>query len=243
MKKTGFVDNGLHGKKTVEKNIFFRLKKFIKAKPGFFAALIIVLVMSIIILVYVVQPNDSPEKALQAKQIYSQNQAMFEQYLTTVEEQMLEEPENTLDDDYLASIKDDYLWLKNKETYLYTTKPNTMIYAKEAAFTLFADIIMGINDYMGFEVGEPNYTEKINAALALEIKKPELATTKELDEGFALQYEKDAFKQTAEELFNEYILIKKELINNAGTIERKYVEAKKILGLAYYDFNAEYWAE
>jgi hypothetical protein len=223
------------------KGIFSNAKNFAKTKPGFFVGIIIVLAMLLVILTYSAQPNDSPDKALQAKQIYTQNQAMLAQYLQSIEEQQKEEPATTLDDDYLASMKDDYSWLKNKETYLYNSKPGTTAYAREAAFTFFADIIKQINDYSAFEIGTPNYQDKINTALALEIKIPDLATEEELNEGLRTQQEREAFKETSNNLFKEYIVVKKELINNAGTIERKYVEAKKLIGLTYYDTNTEYY--
>jgi len=206
---------------------------FTTQKRGFAVAIIVTLLAILVILLNSAQASDSMQNAAFANSLFQENQAIFQEYRTNVDEQLTQKFETTLDDDYLYSMRDDLDWLTNKEKELYSSKPNSEVYLKEVAFTLSAQKIVEINDAFSFEIGEPSYQEKINQAMNADINTPVLLTQDELNESFATEPEREKFLLYTKQIFDEYIKEKKLLIQNTDSTERKYVEAKKLLLLSY----------
>ncbi|MFA5126321.1 MAG: hypothetical protein WC462_04965 [archaeon] len=205
---------------------------FTTQKRGFVVAVIVTLLAILIILVSSMQTSDSMQNAAFASELFQENQANLLEYRVNVDEQLALGFETTLDDDYLYSMRDDLDWMINKEKELYNSKPNNEVYLKEIAFTLSAQKIIEINDAFSFEIGEPKYEEKIALAMSTDINTPTLLTQSELIESFTTGLEREKFLFYTKQIFDEYAKEKKILIQNTNSIERKYVEAKKLLLLA-----------
>jgi len=205
---------------------------FTAQKRGFVVAVIVTLLAILVILVSSMQTSDSMQNAAFASELFQENQANLQEYRANVDEQLSLGFETTLDDDYLYSMRDDLDWMINKEKELYNSKPNSEVYLKEIAFILSAQKIIEINDAFSFEIGEPNYEEKIALAMSTDINTPVLLTQSELTESFATGLEREKFLLYTKQIFDEYAKEKKVLIQNTDSLERKYVEAKKLLLLS-----------
>ncbi|MCX6803744.1 MAG: hypothetical protein NTY48_04195 [Candidatus Diapherotrites archaeon] len=143
--------------------------------------------------------------------------------------QVAEGETSTINDDYYTSTKQDIDWLKNKETQLYKTPPIRLLFARELAYSGVMQLVMTINTSTVFQLSEQDYTSSINEAKNQGITMPMILSQQEIDDTFSSSEEKDAFNKTCEELFKEYVALKKQILESNASKERKFVEAKKLL--------------
>jgi len=208
--------------------ISFKLN-FVKENKWFMLALIIFL-GSILFLQLSLTPNFAQEKAAYAQEIYTSNQTEIDTYLNSIDAELLLEKEYILDEYFLASMKSDFVWLKEKEQQLFNSKPNSDLYAKETAFFVFLLKIIELNEAFSIELGDPDYEFVIEKAKTEQISVPFMVS----QEKTVLLFDGDVkeaniFSNTLNYLFSDYIEFKKKMILEENSIELKYVEAKKLL--------------
>ncbi len=206
---------------------------FVEDKKWFVLFMVIFLLAVLALLLTAVQPSYSTEKAAYAKQLLEENNAELDLRISDMDTLLAQAPTSTLDDDYYHSIKDDMLWLKAKQTAVFNSKPESKVAVKQMAFTMFFESILAINDGFTMDIGTPNYQERINYALTMDINYPLLLTDEEATATFDAFGEKEIFQREVRSLFEEYITNKKAIINATDSLERKYVEAKKISWISY----------
>lgn len=228
-KKTN-LKNGLGEK------IVLGTKSLYETKPYFvFATILTILILFLLSIQYYMPASESSvDKANYAKQVYLSNKAMIEEFGTNVdtEIQNLVYPlESTLDDDYLYSVKDDLTWLASKNESVFNLKPANEIYPREIAYSLLMQKILQINDSFMYEFGEPDYA-KIDLAKNATLIIPVILDENELNELFLNENDKQVYFNYINQIFNEYYSLKKTVLDNSSSQERKYVEAKKILILS-----------
>jgi|GEM_PF-2167924 len=211
------------------------LMNFVFEKKWFVLFIDIFLLAILVIALSSMQPSYSAEKADYAKQLYAENTATLDQMILDMNTLIAQAPASTLDDDYYHSIKDDMLWLKSKQDSVFNSKPSNEVAVKEVAFTTFMESIIQLNDDFTMDIGTPNYEERINYALNVDINYPTLLSEDEAKEMFKEWGEESTFRKEIRTLFEEYISNKKVLLNTADSLERKYVEAKKIIWISYGD--------
>ncbi|MFA5930915.1 MAG: hypothetical protein WC821_01230 [archaeon] len=222
-------------KKQVSKinSFVHKINSFAKEKPYFVIALIISIII-ILLFTYAYYLGDgASEKAGLAKQIYLDLNMVTEEYKQNLLLEMANPVESTLDDDYLYSIQDDLEWIQAKNKEIFYSKPSNDVFAKEAALSMSAEYIIQLNVDFSFEIGEANKEEKIATALVTDVNTPVLFNDDELMQLFENERERKVFLSTAKEIFEDYVRTKKLLIQNSTSLERKYVEAKKIVLLSY----------
>jgi len=208
---------------------------FAKKYPGFTFALIVAL---IVIISYAFFSGgagyfSSSEENAYAKQVSEDNRAALEEYLANIAAELDGRYDTTIEDDYLYSMKDDVEWLKTKEAALYSAMPVSQAFMREFAFTIFMQKVVEVNQNSSIEIGAQDYSERISYAQTLEIKAPELLTEEDLSEIAFEPGEKDVFDAVTKALFYEYIAAKKSILSGDSALERKYVEAKKLIYLSY----------
>ncbi len=212
-----------------KENLFSNALSFTKENKGFMIALIILLI-SILFLQVSLKSDFSQEKATYILDMHTNNQTEIDTYLSSIDTQLAEDKEDVLDDYFLASARSDFVWLKEKETQLYNSKPSTDLYAKEAAFSTFLLKMIELNEAFGVRIGEPDYATTIEQAKTEQITVPLIFTQEKivtLLDGDVR--EANIFSNTLNYLFNEYIEMKKKTISEDTVLESKYVESKKLL--------------
>lgn len=212
-----------------QKSAIINPLSFVKENKWFMLALIIFL-GSILFLQLSLTPNFAQEKATYAQEIYINNQNEIDAYLNSVDAELILEKEDILDDYFLASIRSDFVWMKEKEHQLFNSKPNSDLYAKEAAFSVFLLKVIELNEAFSLELGDPDYEFVIGQAKTEQINIPFIVS----QEKTILLFDGDVreaniFLNTLNYLFNDYIQLKKKMIFEESVTEAKYVEAKKLL--------------
>jgi len=207
---------------------------FFKKYKGFTIALVVVIAIIIAFFFLNFDFDLSQEKASYAQQIHENNTTLFTDYLSVIEEVGKLDQNDTLEDDYTASMKDDVLWLMEKEKNIYSSNPRSEVFSKEVAITMLVQAIMQVNsDYM-LATGETNYNEKINEALTLEIKQLKLLTTEEITSTFPTETDKKIYFEQLDLLWREYFNSKISVIKISSSTERKYIEARKLIWMTQY---------
>ncbi len=202
---------------------------FVKENKWFMVALIIFLA-AILFLQLSLTPNYAQEKATYAQEIYTNNQNEIDNYLNSIDAELILEKEDILDDYFLASIRSDFVWMKEKEHQLFNSKPISDLYAKEAAFSVFLLKMIELNEAFSIELGNPDYEFTISQAKSEQINAPFIVS----QEKTVLLFDGDIkeaniFSNTLNYLFNDYIALKKKMLLEESVMEAKYVEAKKLL--------------
>jgi hypothetical protein len=224
-------DNILHEQK--KKNFISSLTSLPKEKPGFVVAIILTIII-LYLFISSFNPDITPyAKALQSRQFHEENVLLFNEYLTATDEQLALPAEEAIEDFYLLSIKDDLLWLQKKELEVFSSKPNSDVLIKEIAFSFFSQKIIQINQDFAYDIGEPDYERTINQAIDANIPPISILTEDEINETFSTPREIELFHATKNSLFEEYLANKYAILDGDEQIERKYVEAKKLVLLSY----------
>lgn len=212
-----------------EKDVLRDALVFAKENKGFMVALLILLV-SILFLQVSLNNDFSLEKANYTLDMHTNNQMEIDAYLSSIDEQLIEDKEDILDDYFLASARSDFVWLKEKEIQLFDSKPSADLYAKEAAFSVFLLKMIELNEAFGVRLGEPDYNTTIEAAKNEQILVPLIFTQDKiitLLDGDVR--EANIFSNTLNYLFTDYIELKKNKIASETVIKFQYVESKKLL--------------
>ena len=219
---------------TIDKeSLFAKANIFAKENPFFIAAIVFAILVIIFIVFLNYQENDSSDKAAYARQFYLDNNSTLEEFLNNVNEELKVPPTGTLDDDYLYSVKDDLIWLESQNNSIFFSKPNKDVFTKESAFGLAMQTLIELNSNFSFDIVEPDYNRTINEALSLDINAPKLLSISEMNQYFDNEYDKQVFLDTSTKIFDEYVKQKAGLLQSDSPIERKYVEAKKLIFLYY----------
>jgi hypothetical protein len=209
------------------KNPVSKAKEFVFKYPGFVVALLLVVLLSLVFF-SASTLKVSPEEASYLKQGHEESQAYFDELLLALEEN--KDFTETLDDDYYYSIKEDYEWVKAKENEIYA-QGFLGLREKEVALMVFVSELTALNQSFVYDFTEPDYEAEINAAITTQIKYPDLFSEADLSESFETDAQKKIFTKTLDELFTEYIGKKRLIIEGDSPLERRYVEAKKLLML------------
>ena len=203
--------------------------RMIKKYPGFSIAIIFVVIVLVLLALAISIGGTSGEELAEGKMLHEENALYLNDLITGFEEQE-KSFENPLDDDYYYSIRDDFYWLKEKEEAIYNSFPTSEIYLKEMAFTLFMESILQTNLDFTFEIFEEDYDLAISEALETELGIDNFILVSEMDTIFeGAEQEKTIFENSLRGLINEYVALKKNILNGDASRERKYVEAKKII--------------
>jgi hypothetical protein len=231
--------------KRTEQNILKKALLFAKEKPFFVLVVNVFLLSILVIQLSLIQSpiSDGSQRlddANQARYAYENNNLLIDEYLQSIDAQLQQPDQVALDIAYLNSIKDDLIWLKSTQDTVYHSKPSADAPIKELAFHMFMQIVLQINNDFTVDVGEPSYQERINAALKMDSNNQALVSDEDLRAGLATEHDVQAFKETQDSLFSNYITLKKTLAANADTIERRYVESKKLTWLSYSDTDIDY---
>jgi len=207
--------------------------ELVKSKPLFFGALLLVIIFALILVLLPQNSTEASEKADYAKQVHIDNVFVLDGFIAMLDENK-PTGETTLEDDYYYSIRDDLEWLKIKEDYLYNSKPASGAYPKSIAFSFFAQLVIEINDSFSIETGVVDQSAIIAQALDTNVLPYDFLGDDADANGAFNADEKKVFNETVAYLTNQYTSDKKTLINRTSSLERKYVEAKKIILLSEY---------
>ena len=140
-------------------------KSFVKKYPGFVVAVILAILVLIVFILYITsQPPAVQEQSAVAKNIFDNDQAVLDQYITNISAYSNGPFETTLEDDYYYSIMDDLNWLKKKEVEVFYSRPIEDVYIKEASFKYFMDKVVEANDYFTSGPEATNYSTIIAGA-------------------------------------------------------------------------------
>lgn len=219
---------------------------FVKKYPGFVVAAVIAVFVIIAFFASSSATRYSPtdEQVSVSKSLYEENQLQLDGLIEGVNEQLNGNYESTLEDDYFNSMKDDFVWLKARETELYYARPAQDAYAREIAFTLFMQKVLQANEDSAYLLESENFDSTI--AAAQKVSAPVIKNLNSLEDFFhagLVQEDYDAitegspyleskFLAATNALIEEYYSAKALIINGASGQERKYVEAKKIMLLS-----------
>jgi len=221
---------------------------FIKKYP-FFAGAIVVAIIIVALFGYTLflQSPDSAQMNEEIKAMHLESTAYFD-YLTSTISTELGSTENTsLDTAYLLSMQSDIDWLREKESAAYNSFPAGVVYGKEIAVALIIDTIVQLNQDSAIGVDYEDYSAAITSALEKEAPQFKdlnyfMDWAGYVDENGAAAI---ALEGTPEEalagtelnaLFREYFSEKKAILVSNADLEKKYVEAKKVVML-YYSFS------
>jgi len=222
-------------KKTIKKEIKKKTNtgEFIKKYPGVVVAIIfsIFLIILTVWSVGIFDPNLN-EKIAQGTIIHQNNQLEMDQMLEALD-LLGTDYENSYDEYYLLSIKEDYLWLKQKDLEIYN-KGGSDFYIKEFAVFIFMNTLLEANDELVYDYDYFNEENVISKGQGVKLAYNNF-TFDEVETIFEESpSEKIIFQDTIAQLINEYEKMKKEIINGNYPTNRKYVEAKKLIILSNY---------
>ncbi|MDD2531341.1 MAG: hypothetical protein PHO61_01470 [Candidatus ainarchaeum sp.] len=204
---------------------------FTKENKGFMISFLILLCSILFLQLNVGQSGVFEEKANYAINMYYTNQSEIDAYLIAINEE-LSVVQEELDEYFLISAKDDFIWLKEKEVTLFNSKPVNDIYAKEAAFSTFLLKMIELNEACSVRIGEPEYEYTIQLAennnqIPIIFSQSKVI---ELFEGDVR--EANIFSNTLNQLFLDYLEFKQKSMQENTDVKAKYVNAKKIILLS-----------
>jgi hypothetical protein len=208
--------------------------EFFTKYKGFTFALIATIVIIIAFFFVNFDLDLSQQKADYAKQMHENNVALFEEYNAVLGETISVDENETLTDDYTASMKDDVMWLAEKEKNIYNSNPRSDVFSKEVAITMLTQAIMQVNSDYAMQTGETAYSEKVDEALAIEIKPLKLLTKEEINSTFPTEQDNRIYAENLDLLWKEYLNSKQNLIKITSSRERKFVEARKLVWMTEY---------
>ena len=219
---------------------------FAKKYPGFVIASVLAVFVIIIFFASSLMTGYSPtsEQVSLSKDLYAQNQQQLDDLAASADAQLNGDYQSTLEDDYFASVKDDFKWLKAEETTLYYARPAQDAYPKELAFTIFMQKIVQVNEDSAYLLDSDNLDTAIAAAQNVSV--PVVKDLNTLEDFFGAEvaqedydaltadspYVEAKFLSTLNALIADYRSAKMLIIEGSSSKERKYVEAKKLLMLS-----------
>jgi hypothetical protein len=213
-----------------EKDFLLDMLLFAKENKGFMIALIIFLCSVLFLQLNVSQSSQVETKTNYALDMYTNNQNQINSYLAAIDEQLLGKKEDVLDEYFLVSAKEDFEWMNDAQVQLFNSKPNTDLYAKEAAFSTFLLKMIELNDASSVRVGTPDYNSVISMAENEQITIPLILTQEKIIDLFEGDVrEANIFSNTLNYLFSSYIDFKKNSLANSTVLEKKYIDSKKLL--------------
>jgi len=242
------VKNKTHNKKSSKKNTKTKkhtnsstsngttidIKNFVKKYPGFVFAIIFSIIIILLFLASITPTDPELEERLSyAQQMHFENVLFVEDTLQIFEAELDGNYEDTLEDDYLMSTIWDLEWFSKKEAEIYASKPTSDVFVKEISVAAFRNRMIELNEEVTFDVLNFDQGYIIKSALETEPVQ-NFITDEDLLEVFEdNEVDKKLFLDTLDYLVKSYFEEKKTLINNSTTLERKFVEAKKIVLLTY----------
>ncbi|MFA5357914.1 MAG: hypothetical protein WC308_03240 [archaeon] len=236
-----------HAKKTgkIEKKSDGKIAIFLRETPGLAVAAIAgIIVLALFIFSLVNNSSINTEELSYAQQVFVDNQSIIDNYVQQIDAEIAADPTNTADNYYLQSLRSDFEWLKEKELESYNSQIKNNIYLKELSFNLFLEVITEVNYNIAIDAGTPDYERTISSAISREA--PTLELFKESD--FNGEENPQARASSGNEIFNQllkdYVAEKRLLATGSDPIERRYIEARKIINvseidLSYFDYLDE----
>jgi len=216
-----------HTKKRVQK----KQEKNSNEYPGFKVAVIFGVIVLIAYAFLLVNINN--QRSDLAEMLSEDIRFTLNAYVADVEGSLDGEYEDTLEDDYLSSMKDEFEWLKKMEGEAYGSIPYNEVEYKEVAIYLFIDNVLGINEMTTYEFGEPDYASEIELARNNVFETPKIMSEDDKEQLNFNQEELEKIESYFVELTSEYLKEKRFVLEAAYSEERKYVEAKKINYLSH----------
>lgn len=202
---------------------------FSKENKGFMIALIILLTSILFLQINIGKNDVFEEKSNYAIDMYYNNQIEIESYLVAINEELLLE-QDELDEYFLISAKNDFIWLKEKEIALINSKPVGDIYPKEAAFSTFLLKMIELNEAFSIRIGEPDYEYTIQSVQNQQIELPVVFSQRKVIELFEGDVrEANIFSNTLNQLFSDYIIFKQTAINESNNLKLSYADSKKLV--------------
>ena len=216
-----------HTKKRVQK----KQEKNSNEYPGFKVAVIFGVIVLIAYAFLLVNINN--QRSDLAEMLSEDIRFTLNAYVADVESSLNGEYEDTLEDDYLSSMKDEFKWLAKMEGEAYGSIPYNEVEYKEVAIYLFIDNVLGINEMTTYEFGEPDYASEIELARNNVFETPKIMSEDDKEQLNFNQEELEKIESYFVELTSEYLKEKRFVLEAAYSEERKYVEAKKINYLSH----------
>ncbi len=216
-----------HTKKRVQK----KQEKNSNEYPGFKVAVIFGVIVLIAYAFLLVNINN--QRSDLAEMLSEDIRFTLNAYVADVEGSLDGEYEDTLEDDYLSSMKDEFKWLAKMEGEAYGSIPYNEVEYKEVAIYLFIDNVLGINEMTTYEFGEPDYASEIELARNNVFETPKIMSEDDKEQLNFNQEELEKIESYFVELTSEYLKEKRFVLEAAYSEERKYVEAKKINYLSH----------
>ncbi len=211
-----------------------RAKGFVKKYPGFVIALVVVIALLIVAvaLMFPQSEDDTFELNMYSKMYHQDNQSYFDEVIASIDTELENgEFDSVLNDDYLYSIRDDIVWLKEKESEIYLGYNGKELFTREVAFMQFSELVLSLNETFSYDILEPEYEATISLAQEKEFSVPEIIGIEDLQQIFAEEGGNYSaiFDETIKSLSTEYFNMKRAIVNGNSSIERRFVEAKKII--------------
>ncbi len=207
------------------------LNNFVKKKPGFVIGLAFFIVLILFVFVFNFLGTINPEmEGIYAKDLHENNLAIIEYQLSSINTQFSGQYTDPYEDDMIYSIKDDLEWLKQKENEIYTSKPSSDVLVKEFAFSYFLGDALVANQEFVYESYDLIDKEAlITQAINLDFVSKEIVS-EDVDALFEGEDQKRAlFESTYNKLIMDYVKLKKVLLDSDSGMERKVVEAEKVI--------------
>jgi hypothetical protein len=223
--------------KKKELDISKSFSEFYKKYPGFIYGIIIAIII-IILAIWSIGAVDpyAVEKEEQARVTHQTIQMQIDEMLLALDT-IDNNYDDFYDDDYYNSIKDDFIWLKEKDIETFSRKGEDY-YLREFANFIFLNRLLALNEEFLLDFYDFDEELIIEQAKGVELDTEDITTLFEIDELFENELiNKDIFYDQLNELINEYQLNKKLILNGDSGRERKFVEAKKLLMLSYTSEN------
>ena len=226
-------------KKATKRTSKKHAKKVVKTKeeknpgeyPGFRVAVVFGLIVLLAYAFLLVDINN--QRSELAEQLSEDIRFTLNAYVADVESSLDGEYENTLEDDYLSSMKGEFEWLAKMEGEAYGSMPYNEVEYKEVAIYLFIDNVLGINEMTTYEFGEPDYASEIELARNNVFETPKIMSEDDKEQLNFNQEELEKIESYFVELTSEYLKEKRFVLEASYSEERKYVEAKKINYLSH----------
>lgn len=227
-------------KKEINNKTNSNKQNFVDKYPGVIIG-IVILIIAIILALWSIGATDpyALEKKEQAITIHNAIQDETASMIEALE--LLEIGEETYDDfyddDYYLSVKEDLLWIKEKDNQIFNSDGSDL-YIKEFAVFIFLNRLLLLNEEFLLDFYDFDEEKIIEDAKNVNISIEDITTDFETNEVFSEEEnDKIIFDNTILELIKEYEIRKKEILNGESGNERKFVEAKKLLIVSYTSEN------
>lgn len=211
-----------------------KINEFIIKYPGVIFGIVIFIIV-IILAIWSAGALDpyALEKREQAISIHEGIQTEINTMVESLDLISQEEYDAGYDYEYYLSIKEDLLWLKEKDLETFDASGRDL-YIKEFANFIFLNRLFLLNEEFLYDFYDFDEDSLIENAKSTEVSPQDITINFGLEEVFLdEENDKDIFDKRILELAKEYELNKKIILNDASGNERKFVEAKKLLILSY----------